>query len=104
VGVILFGILGNAVAWSLASLLFCLVSDGIPRAEHGRALGLLHATWNVAMMGGSVLGGALMRISAGLPFLAAGLLNSASLVVALAFFARLGREGEAGAEAQHGKI
>ena len=98
-GVILFGILGNAVAWSLAALLFCLVSDGIPRAEHGRALGLLHATWNVAMMGGSVLGGALMRVSAGLPFLAAGLLNSASLVVALAFFARVGREGAAGVDA-----
>lgn len=98
-GIIIFGILGTAVAWSLATLLFCLVADGVPRAEHGRTLGLLHATWNIAMMGGAVLGGALTRISAGLPFLAAGLLNSVSLVVALAFFAHLGREGAARAEA-----
>jgi MFS family permease len=87
------------VAWSVATLLFCLVSDGVPRAEHGRTFGLLHATWSIAMMGGSVLGGALMSMSAGLPFLAAGLINSGSLVLAWAFFARLGRAGAVGADA-----
>jgi len=97
-GVFLFGILGNAVAWSVAALLFCLVSDGVPRAEHGRTFGLLHATWSIAMMSGSVLGGALTPISAGLPFLAAGLLNGISLVLAWAFFAHLGREGAAGTD------
>ncbi len=90
-GIFLFGVLGLAAAWSLATLLFCLVSDGVPRAEHGRAFGLLHATWSIAMIGGSVLGGGLTRVAPGLPFLVAGLLNSASLVLTLAFFAHLRR-------------
>jgi len=90
-GVIAFGILGAAAAWSLASLLFTLVADGVPRAEHGRAFGLLHATWSVAMIGGALLGGALTRLSPGLPFLVAGLLNIGSIVLVLAFFASIGR-------------
>ena len=94
-GVIAFGILGAAAAWSLASLLFTLVSDGVPRAEHGRAFGLLHATWSVAMIGGALLGGALIRLAPGLPFLVAALLNIGSIVLVLAFFAYLGRGGGA---------
>ncbi len=81
-GVFLFGVMGLAVAWSLAALMFVLVSDGVPSAEHGRAFGLLHATWSLAMIGGALLGGALTRVGAGLPFLVAGLLNIASVVVA----------------------
>jgi predicted MFS family arabinose efflux permease len=103
-GVFLFGILGNAVAWSLAALLFCLVSDGVPRAEHGRAFGLLHAIWSIAMMSGALLGGALTTVAPGLPFLAAGLLNIASLAAAVSFFAHLVRDkavaGAAGAPVQ----
>lgn len=96
-GVIAFGILGAAAAWSLASLLFTLVSDGVPRTEHGRAFGLLHATWSVAMIAGALLGGALTRLSPGLPFVIAGLLNVGSIVLVLAFFAYIGRGGDAGA-------
>jgi len=91
-GVFLFGILGNAAAWSLAALLLCLVADGVPRAEHGRAFGLLHAIWSMAMMSGALLGGALTRLAPGLPFLAAGLLNIASLAVAVRFFAHVVRD------------
>lgn len=94
-GVFLFGILGNAAAWALATLFFCLVSDAIPRAEHGRAFGLMHATWSIAMISGAVLGGALTRFSVGLPFFAAGLLNSVAILLVLAFFRRLGSEGAA---------
>jgi MFS family permease len=90
-GIFLFGVLGLAAAWSLATLLFCLVSDGVPRADHGRAFGLLHATWSIAMIGGSVLGGGLTRIAAGLPFLVVGLLNGVSIALTLAFFAHLRR-------------
>ena len=43
------------------------------------------------MIGGPLLAGALTSISAGLPFLAAGLLNGMAITVALAFFAQLGR-------------
>ena len=90
-GIFVFGILGNAVAWALASLMFCLVADGVPRSEHGRAFGLLHATWSIAMMAGSVLGGALLRVMPGLPFLVAGLLNGLSVALTLAFFAHMER-------------
>ena len=62
-GVFLFGVMGLAVAWSLAALMFVLVSDGVPSAEHGRAFGLLHATWSLAMIGGALLGGTLMRVA-----------------------------------------
>ena len=91
-GVFLFGVLGNAVAWSLATLFFCLISDGVPRHEHGRAFGLLHATWSIAMISGALLGGALTHFAAGLPFLAASLLNSLSILLVLAFFRRLANE------------
>ena len=103
-GVFLFGVMGLAVAWSLAALMFVLVSDGVPRAEHGRAFGLLHATWSLAMIGGALLGGALTRVAAGLPFLVAGLLNIASVVVAMAFFAHLDRVGTAGSGLRAGEL
>lgn len=85
-GVFVFGVLGVAAAWALATLFFVLVSDGVPRPEHGRAFGLLHATWSIAMIGGALLGGALTRVTPGLPFLVAGLLNGFSIVLTLAFF------------------
>lgn len=88
-GVFIFGVVGLAAAWALATLIFCLVSDGVPRPEHGRAFGLLHATWSVAMIGGSMLGGALTRLAAGLPFLVVGVINVGSLALTAAFFARL---------------
>ena len=103
-GVFLFGVMGLAVAWSLAALMFCLVSDGVPKAEHGRAFGLLHATWSVAMIVGSLLGGALTRVATGLPFLVAGLLNIASVVVAMAFFAHLDRQTTVAAGVRAGEL
>ena len=90
-GVFCFGVLGIAAAWALATLFFVLVSDGVPRPEHGRAFGLLHATWSIAMIGGALLGGALTRVTPGLPFLVAGLLNGLAIVLTLAFFAQVQR-------------
>jgi len=94
-GVFVFGVLGIAMAWALASLLFVLVSDGVAQAEHGRAFGLLHATWSIAMISGALLGGALTYMAPGLPFLAAGVLNILSIMLALAFFQHIGRGGGA---------
>ncbi len=91
-GVFGFGVLGIAAAWALATLFFVLVSDGVPQAEHGRAFGLMHATWSIAMIGGALLGGALTRLGPGLPFLAAGLLNSLSIGLVALFFAQVGRK------------
>jgi MFS family permease len=90
-GVFLFGVLGIAAAWALATLFFVLVSDGVPRAEHGRAFGLLHAVWSIAMIGGALLGGALTRMAPGLPFLVGGLLNGFSIVLTMVFFAQVQR-------------
>jgi MFS transporter, DHA1 family, multidrug resistance protein len=103
-GVFLFGVMGLAVAWSLAALMFVLVSDGVPSAEHGRAFGLLHATWSLAMITGSLLGGALTRVAPGLPFLTAALLNIGSVAVAMAFFAHLDRVRTAGAGVRAGEL
>lgn len=90
-GVFVFGVLGIAAAWALATLFFVLVSDGVPRAEHGRAFGLMHATWSIAMIGGALLGGALMHLAPGLPFLVGGVLNGFSLVLTPLFFAQVQR-------------
>jgi MFS family permease len=90
-GVFVFGVLGIAAAWALATLFFVLVSDGVPRAEHGRAFGLMHATWSIAMIGGALLGGALIHMAPGLPFLIGGVLNGFSLVLTPLFFAQVQR-------------
>jgi MFS family permease len=90
-GVFLFGVLGIAAAWALAALLFVLVADGVAQPEHGRTFGLLHATWSIAMISGSLLGGALLRVAPGLPFLLVALFNLFSIVLSLAFFARIER-------------
>ena len=90
-GVFLFGVLGIAAAWALAALLFVLVADGVAQPEHGRTFGLLHATWSIAMISGSLLGGALLRVAPGLPFLLVALFNLLSIVLSLAFFARIER-------------
>ena len=90
-GVCAFGVLSIAAAWAVATLMFCLISDGVPPVEHGRVFGLLHATWSISMVCGSMLGGVLMRVAPGLPFLVAGLLNVGAVVLALAFFAHVKR-------------
>ena len=81
-----FGVLGACAAWSLSTLMPCLVSDATPIEERGRVLGTLHLLWNVGMMVGSLLGGALVEVAAGLPFFIAALLNLGAVVLAVSFF------------------
>ena len=88
-GLFVFGVIGNAAAWALAALMFVLVSDGVARPEHGRVFGLLHASWSIAMIVGSLLGGALVRVGVGIPFLVGGLLNLGSIILVLHYLARL---------------
>jgi MFS family permease len=88
-GLFAFGVLGNAAAWAIAALMFCFVSDGVVQAEHGRVFGLLHASWSAAMIAGSLLGGALLRVGVGLPFLVGGLLNGAAVFLVLAYLTQL---------------
>jgi MFS family permease len=81
-----FGTTGTAAAWSLSTLLPILVARVTEKEERGRVLGWIHLWWNVAMMTGSMIGGALYERSAGLPVLVAGGLNLVTLALTWAFF------------------
>jgi len=83
-----FGVLEACAAWSLSTLTPCLVSDATAVEERGRVLGTLNLLWNVGMMVGALLGGALVEIAVGLPFFVAAWLNLGAIMLA-AFFFRL---------------
>ena len=92
-GFFVFGILGNCAAWALSTVVPCLVAGAAPASEHGRVLGFVHLVWNVGMMVGTVLGGALVEISLPLPFFASALINVVAIGLALVFFRRLASRG-----------
>lgn len=87
-----FGVLGACAAWSLSTLMPCLVSDATAVEERGRVLGVLQLLWNAAMMVGSLTGGVLVDVSTGLPFFVATLLNLGAIGLALSFFRLVERE------------
>jgi MFS family permease len=86
-GLFVFGVLGVAAAWSLSTLMYIWVKDGVAPTEHASSYGLLHAVWSLSMITGSLLGGSLVRAFPGLPFLIASLLNVGSILLALAYYA-----------------
>ncbi len=86
VGLFLFGVLAIAAAWSLSTLLFVWVADGIAKDEHPATFGLLHAIWSLCMIGGSLLGGWLVRLTPGLPFLLLGLLNLGACFLVMVYY------------------
>lgn len=83
-----FGMVGIAAAWSLSTLLPSLVALVTHPEDRGRVLGFIHLGWNLAMIVGSLVGGALFQVSAGLPFLSAGLAVSTALYLLSVFFRR----------------
>ena len=87
-GLFVFGVLGVAAAWSLSTMMYVWVADGIPKAEHPSTFGLLHAVWSLSMISGSVLGGWFVHSAPGLPFLIAGLLNAGSFLLTFAYYGR----------------
>ena len=90
-GLFVFGVLGTAAAWSLSTLMYVWVSDGISKPEHPSTFGLLHAVWNLSMISGSVLGGWFVHVAPGLPFLIAGLLNLGSFALTFAYYGTTGK-------------
>ncbi|MGQ9890132.1 MAG: hypothetical protein ACUVSX_16835, partial [Aggregatilineales bacterium] len=88
--VFVFGVLGNAAAWSLSTMMYVWMTDGIPRAEHPAMFGLLHAVWSLSMVTGSILGGWLVMAMPGLPFLLGGLLNAGATLLAVAHYRVVG--------------
>jgi len=89
--VFIFGTVGIAAAWSLSTLLPSLVALVTVPEDRGRVLGFIHLWWNLAMIVGSLAGGALFEIASGLPFLAAGIANIGSLGLLFLFFQKVAR-------------
>jgi MFS transporter, DHA1 family, inner membrane transport protein len=85
-GLYVFGILGGAAAWSLSTLMLVLVSGSTSPDQQGRVLGALILLWNVAMIISAMIGGALVEVSAGLPFAIAVVLNLGAIAIAVSFF------------------
>ncbi|CAN5606718.1 hypothetical protein BH10CHL1_BH10CHL1_03420 [soil metagenome] len=85
-GLFLFGVLGIAAAWSLSTLMYVWVADGIAKGEHPATYGLLHAVWSLCMIGGSLLGGWLVRLTPGLPFLVLGLVNIGACFLTMVYY------------------
>lgn len=84
--VLMFGIIGIAAAWSLSTLLPSLVAEAAGPAERGRVLGFIHLWWSLAMIVGSLLGGALFDLAPGLPFWVSGAANTFSIVLLFVFY------------------
>jgi MFS family permease len=68
--------------------MYVWVNDGVPKADHPAAFGLLHAVWSLSMMAGSVFGGWFVATLPGLPFLAGGLINLGAIFLVLAYYGR----------------
>jgi MFS family permease len=85
-GVFGFGTAGIAAAWSLSTLMYVWVNDGVPKANHPITFGLLHAVWSLSMTAGSLLSGLSAVTRPGLPFLIAGLMNIASLFLIAGYY------------------
>jgi MFS family permease len=85
------GTIGIAAAWSLSTLLPSLVAEAAVPEERGRILGFIHLWWNVAMIVGSMAGGALFEIASGLPFLVTGIPNVFSIALLFAFYRLVAR-------------
>ena len=82
----MFGVVGVAAAWSLSTLMYVWVADGVEKPGRPSAFGLLHAIWCLSMILGSLLGGALVRVAYGLPFLIGSALAAVSPFLALAYY------------------
>ncbi len=76
------GVISNAAAWGLLTLMYVWVADWIAPERHALVFGWLHAVWNISMIIGALIGGALVSIMVGLPFVVTGLLNVLSLMCA----------------------
>jgi MFS family permease len=85
-GLLVFGTLSTAAAWSLSTLLPLWVARVTPTVERGRVLGWIHLWWNAAMVAGAMVGGALVEGRPSLPFVIAGVLNAGAIALAILFF------------------
>ena len=85
-GLFIFGSLGIGAAWALSTLLPGMVTRTAEPDIRGRVFGSLHLIWTFAMALGTLLGGNLLGISIGLPFMIVGVLNVVALALTVPFF------------------
>src|SRR5262245_39759737 len=85
------GVFSTCVAWSISVTFPPLVRELAPSAERGRALGLLHLIWVIAMIAGANAGGRLIELHPALPFAVAAVINLPTAVAGVALHRRLGR-------------
>jgi MFS family permease len=90
-GLFAFGCLGVAAAWSLSTMMLVLVSGASASHEQGRVLGALHLVWNLAMILGALVGGLLVEVRAGLPFIVASALGFGGVVAVVSYFGHQGQ-------------
>jgi predicted MFS family arabinose efflux permease len=67
-------------------LLPSLVAIATTAEERGRVIGALNFLWNLGMMVGAMIGGVLVSIAVGLPFLVTGLVNLVTIALVVLFF------------------
>jgi MFS family permease len=84
-GLYAFGMLAACGAWSLSTLTPTLLAQVTDAGERGRVLGFLQLLWNAGMILGALIGGALVEIVVGMPFLIAAVLNVVALGLAYRF-------------------
>jgi MFS family permease len=85
------GVLTTCVAWSISVTFPPLVRELTGPTEHGRALGLLHLIWVIAMIAGANAGGRLVDLHAALPFALAAALNLPTALAGLTLHRQLRR-------------
>lgn len=90
-GIFVFGVLGIAAAWSLATLMYVWISDGIPSNEHPATFGLLHAVWSLSMISGSLLGSSFVLALPALPFILTGVINLAGFLLIRSYYSQVNR-------------
>jgi MFS family permease len=81
-----FGVLGIAAAWSLSTMMFVWVNDGVEKSRHPAVFGLLHSVWSLSMMSGSLYAGWAVSNWVWLPFITGSLLNMGSLMLTRTFY------------------
>jgi len=91
-GLYIFGSLGIGAAWALSTLLPGMVTRAAEPDIRGRVFGSLHLIWTVAMALGTLLGGNLIGIHIGLPFIVVGILNLIALGLTVPFFQMTARK------------
>lgn len=88
-GLYVCGVIGAGVAWALATATPSLITSMSTREEHGRTLGLTQVATFLGSIFGTQIGGWLVGVHSGLPFLLLGIGNLATVGCATALGRRL---------------